>query len=90
MKKTSYKYEVIHNTLEDSPGVFSVSILGELAGVSRSGYYAWLKAAPVREARELQDKVDFELILAIYKKRRFKRRKKYLYEASAHEPASGN
>lgn len=34
MKKTSYKYEVIHNTLEDSPGVFSISILCELAGVS--------------------------------------------------------
>ena len=45
MEKTSYKYEVIHNTLEDSPGVFSISILCELAGVSRSGYYAWLKAA---------------------------------------------
>lgn len=63
MQKTSYKYEVIHNTLEDSPGVFSISILCELAGVSRSGYYAWLKAAPTREARELQDKADFELIL---------------------------
>lgn len=69
MEKTSYKYEVIHNTLEDSPGVFNISILCELAGVSRSGYYSWLKAAPVREARELQDKADFELILAIYKKR---------------------
>ena len=68
MQKTSYKYEVIHNTLEDSPGVFSISILCELAGVSRSGYYAWLKAAPTREARELQDKADFELILAIYKR----------------------
>ena len=67
MEKTSYKYEVIHNTLEDSPGVFSISILCEFAGVSRSGYYAWLKAAPAREARELQDKADFEIILSIYK-----------------------
>ena len=79
MQKTSYKYEVIHNTLEDSPGVFSISILCELAGVSRSGYYAWLKAAPTREARELQDKADFELILAIYKRRGYAKGARSIY-----------
>ena len=79
MEKTSYKYEVIHNTLEDSPGVFSISILCELAGVSRSGYYAWLKAAPTREARELQDKADFELILAIYKRRGYAKGARSIY-----------
>ena len=84
MEKTSYKYEVIHNTLEDSPGVFSVSILCELAGVSRSGYYAWLKAAPAREARELQDKADFELILAIYKKRGYSKGARSIYMGLLH------
>ena len=49
MEKTSYKYEVIHDTLQESPGVFNVTILCELAGVSRSGYYAWIKAAPARD-----------------------------------------
>lgn len=84
MEKTSYKYEVIHNTLEDSPGVFSVSILCELAGVSRSGYYAWLKATPAREARELQDKADFELILAIYKKRGYAKGARNIYMGLLH------
>ena len=84
MEKTSYKYEVIHNTLEDSPGVFSISILCELAGVSRSGYYAWLKAAPTREARELQDKADFELILAIYKGRGYAKGARSIYMGLLH------
>ena len=84
MEKASYKYEVIHNTLEDSPGVFSISILCELAGVSRSGYYAWLKAAPTREARELQDKADFELILAIYKRRGYAKGARSIYMGLLH------
>ena len=84
MEKTSYKYEVIHNTLEDLPGVFSISILCELAGVSRSGYYAWLKAAPTREARELQDKADFELILAIYKRRGYAKGARSIYMGLLH------
>ena len=84
MEKTSYKYEVIHNTLEDFPGVFSISILCELAGVSRSGYYAWLKAAPTREARELQDKADFELILAIYKRRGYAKGARSIYMGLLH------
>ena len=37
MEKTSYKYEVIHDTLQDSPGVFNITVLCELAGVSHSG-----------------------------------------------------
>ena len=84
MQKTSYKYEVIHNTLEDSSGVFSISIICELAGVSRSGYYAWLKAAPTREARELQDKADFELILAIYKRRGYAKGARSIYMGLLH------
>lgn len=79
MEKTSYKYEVIHSTLQNSPGVFNISILCELAGVSRSGYYAWVKAELVREVREAKDKADFEIILAIYKTRIRKRCSKYLY-----------
>ena len=67
MEKTSYKYEVIQSTIQNLPGVFNISILCELAGVSRSGYYAWVNAGSVREAREVQDKADFEIILSIYK-----------------------
>lgn len=38
-----------------------------LAGVSRSGYYSWLRNIHAREQRELQDKADFALILEAYK-----------------------
>ena len=84
MEKTSYKYEVIHNTLQDLPGVFSITILCELAGVSRSGYYAWVKAAPVREKREAQDKADFELILTIYQKRGYAKGARSIYMGLLH------
>ncbi|MCQ2960697.1 MAG: IS3 family transposase [Bacteroidales bacterium] len=38
-----------------------------LAGVSRSGYYSWLRNIHAREQREFQDKADFALILEAYK-----------------------
>ena len=90
MEKTSYKYEVIHSTLRDSPGVFNISVLCELAGVSRSGYYAWVKAAPLRKAREEQDKSDFEIILTIYQKTWICQGcSKYLYGTFAPESTCG-
>lgn len=55
------------HTIQNSSTPFTVTELCAIAGVSRSGYYAWLKAAPSREQRELQDKADFELILSAYK-----------------------
>lgn len=84
MEKASYKYEVIHETLISSPGVFNVSVLCELAGVSRSGYYAWKKAAPAREEREAQDRADFELILTIYKKRGYAKGARSIYMGLLH------
>lgn len=38
----------------------------EIARVSRSGYYRWLKAADSRDIREVQDRKDFVLILDAY------------------------
>lgn len=84
MEKTSYKYEVIYNTLLDSPGVFNVTTLCDIAGVSRSGYYAWLKAAPARETREIRDKEDFQLILAIYTKRGYAKGARSIYMGLLH------
>ena len=44
----------------------TVKEMCELAGVSRSGYYNWIRREPVRQNRELQDKADFALILDAY------------------------
>lgn len=40
-----------------------------MTGVSRSGYYNWVRSAGTRLARERQDEADFELILAAYRYR---------------------
>ena len=65
------KFQLIHDAISKDNNLLIISKLCELAGVSRSGYYAWVKAAPIRAAREEQDKKDFELILQAYKYRNY-------------------
>ena len=54
MNSSSHKFEVIHQTILDQNNILSKSYLCEIAGVSRSGYYRWLNAAAVRQAKEVQ------------------------------------
>lgn len=44
-----WKFEVIQKTLREEGNQLSVSMLCEVAGVSRSGYYRWIKAGGARE-----------------------------------------
>lgn len=70
MNEPSAVFEIIHTAVSESPeGNLSIIEMCRIAGVSRSGYYAWLKAAPVRVAKEDQDRKDFDLILDAYKRR---------------------
>ena len=64
---TQGKYEIIHAAIHKDNNLLRVSKLCEIAGVSRSGYYAWIEAAPTREERESADIKDFEKILEAYK-----------------------
>ena len=67
-----WKFEVIQKTLNEADNQLSVSMLCEIAGVSRSGYYRWVKAVDVRDKRdkrEKKDREDFELILKAYNQR---------------------
>lgn len=64
---TQGKYEIIHAAIHKDNNLLNVSKLCEIAGVSRSGYYAWMEAAPTREKREAADQKDFEEILKAYK-----------------------
>ena len=64
---TQGKYEIIHAAIHKDNNLLSISRLCEIAGVSRSGYYAWLDAAPLREEREDADRKDFDAILEAYK-----------------------
>lgn len=84
MNDSSCVFEIIHSTIQLSSNELSVKELCATAGVSRSGYYAWVKAAPIREAQEHQDRKDFELILEAYKMRGYNKGAKGIYMALIH------
>ena len=66
METAENKFAIIHETLGKANNTLSVKMLCEIAGVSRSGYYNWVKAADKRNEKERQDRADFELILMAY------------------------
>ena len=84
MNDSSCVFEIIYNTMQQSHNTMSVKTLCEMAGVSRSGYYAWIKAASARELREQQDRDDFDLILAAYKMHGYTKGAKGIYMALLH------
>lgn len=61
------KFGIIYDCIKNDRNVLSISYMCELAGVSRSGFYEWLKAAPARELRDDRDRQDFELILDAFR-----------------------
>ena len=63
------KYEIVHDMVNADGNLMKIKQLCEIAGVSRSGYYSWLKAEPSHQQRETRDKADFEEILEAYKYR---------------------
>lgn len=81
---TQGKYEIIHAAIHKDNNLLSISRLCEIAGVSRSGYYAWESAAPVRKIREDEDKADFSLILDAYKFRGYAKGARSIYMRLLH------
>ena len=65
----SAKYEIVHEMISKDSNLMNVKHLCTVAGISRSGYYAWLKAEPARQERETLDIADFEEILKAYRYR---------------------
>lgn len=61
------KFALIYEAIQHDDNVLSISYMCRLAGVSRSGFYAWMNAAPARKERENQDQSDFEQILEAYR-----------------------
>ena len=84
MNDSSCIFEIIFQTIQQSGCSLSVKDLCSTAGVSRSGYYAWLKAAPAREQKEEEDRRDFELILYAYKQRGYSKGARGLHMALIH------
>ena len=84
MNDSSCIFEIIFNTINQSHNTMSVKTLCDMAGVSRSGYYAWVNAATTRELKEQQDRADFDLILTAYKMHGYSKGAKGIYMALLH------
>ena len=66
-------FEIIHESLKDKSSSLTVVALCDIAGVSASGYYNWVKSEANREKKEANDRADFELILEAYNFRGYKK-----------------
>lgn len=53
--------------IQQNNNVLNMSLLCDVAGVSRSGYYSWLKREVNRKTKDNYDKEDIELILKAFK-----------------------
>lgn len=83
------KFELIHAAVTKENNVLSVNHLCEIASISRSGYYAWIKAAAHREAREEQDRKDYERILKAYQFRGYAKGARGIYMRLLHTEEGG-
>ena len=78
-------FQVIHDTLLQKENLLTVSELCKCGGVSRSGYYKWEKNAKRRLRREETDRRDFELVLAAYRYRGYKKGIRSIHMRLLHE-----
>ena len=60
------KYEIIVQILSKDNNQLNIKWLCDVAGVSRSGFYAYKKRKVNLSKKEIQDRADFELILKAY------------------------
>ena len=61
------KFALIYAAIQHDDNVLSISYMCRIAGVSRSGFYAWMGAEPARKEREDRDQADFALVLEAYR-----------------------
>ena len=73
------KYKIIQDTINKSDNLLNISVLCDIAGVSRSGYYHYLVTEDVRRQREEKDQSDFEIILMAYQHRGYDKGARGIY-----------
>ncbi len=78
------KYEIIQEMTRRDDNLLNISWLCEAAGVSRSGYYHYLKTEDLREQREELDRRDFTLILEAYRFRGYDKGARGIYMRLLH------
>jgi transposase InsO family protein len=79
------KFKLINEMTERDDNMLNISMLCEVAGVSRSGYYNWLKSESAREKREQDDRLDFEIILLAYNHRGYDKGARGIYMRLLHK-----
>ena len=80
------KFALIRQATERDGNLLKISTLCEIAGVSRSGYYRWCEAEPVRKNREDNDRRDFDLILEAYRYRGYAKGARSIHMRLLHKP----
>lgn len=85
METSGSKFEIIYEVLRKENNLLSTTMLCDIAGVSRSGYYNWVAAADKRDEKENQDRADFELILGAYGYRGYSKGARGIYMNLAHQ-----
>ena len=78
------KYRLIQEAIQRDDNRLNISALCRIAGVSRSGYYAWIEAAPLRQSREESDSADYALVKQAYEFRGYKKGAKSIYMRLLH------
>ena len=79
------KFALIYEAIQQDNNVLSISCMCQIAGVSRSGFYAWMGAASARQKRETRDQADFEIILEAYRFRGYQKGARSIYMRLLHQ-----
>jgi transposase InsO family protein len=80
----SAKYAIIQEMTHRDNNVLNIAWLCDAAGVSRSGYYHYIRTSELRQAREETDRQDFLLILDAYKHRGYNKGARGIYMRLLH------
>lgn len=78
------KFKLIQEMTQRDNNELNISWLCEMAVVSRSGYYNWLRSSDRRSSEEEKDRADFELILEAYKYRGYDKGRRGIYMRLLH------
>lgn len=84
MEASENKFKIINDTVSKANNTLSIKMLCEIAGVSRSGYYNWVKSENKRIEKEEKDRADFELILIAYSYRGYDKGAQGIYMRLLH------
>jgi transposase InsO family protein len=80
----SAKYAIIREMTQRDNNLLNIVWLCDAAGVSRSGYYHYLKTEELRRQREEQDQRDFLIILEAYQFRGYNKGARGIYMRLLH------